>query len=112
METHGEKLDIYWSNFFITPTNLLLLGTNFVKENFSFLINPFIGLCIIGASYVITWFRDKKFAFISSTVLASVIMVSYLHLYPFAPTLTIFLIPYFTILLCEIPDSIFTLIKR
>lgn len=111
MEIHGAMFDKYWTNYFVVSSNLFLLSLNFVKENFVFLINPLIGLCIAGVAYLFAWYSDKKFAFITLVSISTLIITSYLHLYPFAPNYTLFLIPYIVIILCEIPNTVISFIK-
>lgn len=104
MEVHGAKMDQYWNSFFITFNNLSTLTTNFIKTNFNLFINPIITLCVLGLGFFITCVRDKKLAIISFIIIVEVFIASYLHLYPFAPRLTLFIIPFLTIYVCEIFD--------
>ena len=106
MEAHGASIDTYWSNFFITKKNIYHWALNMIKTNFNDFITPIIGLSAIGLGFIASCFRDKKFAIILAVTLLAIISASYLHLYPFAPRLLLFLTPMMIILTCEICDLI------
>lgn len=112
METHGAALDSYWRNFFITSANSLSLSLNFIKNNFNPFFNPFVSLCVMSAALLVTIFRDKKFALITAMAFVALVTASYLHLYPLAPELTIFAIPFLIILICESLDLAFVFFKK
>lgn len=106
MEAHGAGLDSYWQNFFITTQNTYHLALNLIKTNFNLFLSPAIGLGILGAGLLISCFRDKKIAILTTFTTLVILLTSYLHLYPFAPRLLLFTIPFAIILVCEICDII------
>ena len=106
MEAHGANIDHYWQSFFITLQNIYHLGLNYIKTNFNIFIMPIIGLSALGLGLLTSCFRDKKIAIITTSVTLTILLTSYLHLYPFAPRLLLFTIPFAIILICEICDLI------
>lgn len=104
LETNGARLDQLWTTFFVTPENIMSLGQIWTKYNLNTFILPHISLCVIGSGLFISFVRDKKLGIISTTTLLMLLTASYLHLFPFSPETSIFLIPIGVLLICQIPN--------
>ena len=106
MEANGAGMDRYWLAYFIYFDNFVQLVTLFVKNTFNIFVLPFATLGVIIAGFLVSCFRDYKIAIISFFIITSLFMASYLHLYPFADRILLFLIPVLIILCCELFDII------
>ena len=104
MELLGSKLDGLWTMFFATPENITSLAQIWTKFDLNLFVLPLISLSIIGIGALIAIFRDKKLVIIGTVTCTTLLIASYLHLFPFAPETCAFLIPIGTILICQIPD--------
>lgn len=106
MEANGAGMDKYWFAYFINVNNFVQLATLFVKNTFNIFVLPLVTLGVIIAGFLVSCFRDYKIAVITFFVITSIFVASYLHLYPFADRMLLFLVPVLIILCCELFDII------
>lgn len=106
METHGQGMDNYWAAYFVAPRNIADLSVAVVKNSFNIFVLPLVTLGVLAAGAVAACVRDRKIAVITITAVLLTLCASYLHLYPFAVRMLLFLMPLLIILVCEVFDII------